>query len=91
MCAGWKEATAGDHVKLVLTPVAEPPPGQRDFEDNHQASESGDPTVVSSPNSRLVKVAEIDSAIHTDVKPKFRTKPEKNIKTKYIPKQKAVY
>ncbi|KAJ9539634.1 hypothetical protein OSB04_026140 [Centaurea solstitialis] len=85
----WKEATAGEHVKLVLSP--EPPPGQRDFEDGHQVSESGDPTVVSSPNSRLVKVAEIDSAIHTNVKPKFRTKPEKNMKRKYIPKQKAVY
>ncbi|XP_024996547.1 uncharacterized protein LOC112529478 isoform X1 [Cynara cardunculus var. scolymus] len=87
----WKEAISGDHVKLVLSSVAEQPPGQLDFEENRQVAESEDPMVVGSSKGRLGKVAEIDSTTHTNVKPKFRTKPEKNMKTKYIPKQRAVY
>lgn len=76
MYVGWKEAISGDHVELVLTSPPEPP-GQLNIQDEVR------------PKGQ---VAEIDSSINANVKkPKFRTKPEKSIKTKYIPKQRAVY
>ncbi|XP_071707533.1 uncharacterized protein [Rutidosis leptorrhynchoides] len=70
----WKEAISEDHVDLVLTSAPEPPDVQAD----HQAAtESAQQHVV---------VCDGGSRAGT----KYRTKPEKSIKTKYIRKQRDV-
>lgn len=79
----WKEAIAGEHVELVLTSAPELP-GQLDCQESDAQGR-----VVGNPNSQLAKVVEIDSPVGANVKPKFRTWPDKNMKIKYIPKHRV--
>ncbi|KAG8381308.1 hypothetical protein BUALT_Bualt06G0108900 [Buddleja alternifolia] len=73
----WKEAIAADHVKLVLSPVPE-------RSDEHYAKASHAPdlqeqSAVGNAENQFGKIAHA----------KFRKKPGKSMKIKYIPKQKA--
>ncbi|PWA61656.1 Zinc finger, C2H2 [Artemisia annua] len=79
----WKEAISGEHVELVLTSAPELP-GPLDCQESDAQGR-----VVGNPNGQLAKVVEIDSPVSANVKPKFRTWPDKNMKIKYIPKNRV--
>ncbi|KAK6155682.1 hypothetical protein DH2020_009930 [Rehmannia glutinosa] len=73
-CAGWKEAISADHVTLVLS---EPePPGCSDV----QLEPSTISNVSDPPENHLGRSIQV----------KLSKKPEKSVKIKYIPKQKAI-
>ncbi|XWS37858.1 hypothetical protein CRYUN_Cryun19dG0081400 [Craigia yunnanensis] len=69
----WKEAIAGEHVTLVLSLNLEPP-GCSVVE-------------IDSSEKWTVKAGALESSTVGAAKGKFRTKPEKGAKLKYIPKQ----
>ncbi|KAK9060878.1 hypothetical protein SSX86_018058 [Deinandra increscens subsp. villosa] len=72
----WKEAVSGEHVELVLTTggAAAQAAVQVDVQDHH-------------PESADSSKGQVRVSVDANVKPKFRTKPDKSMKTKYIPKQ----
>ncbi|KAD0611559.1 hypothetical protein E3N88_43983 [Mikania micrantha] len=67
----WKEAVSGEHVELVLTAAPTAEPAVQVDVQDH-------PEPAYSSKIR---------AGDANVKPKFRTKPDKSTRTKYIPKQ----
>ncbi|KAJ0100352.1 hypothetical protein Patl1_20151 [Pistacia atlantica] len=83
----WKEAIAAEHVKLVLPPDSESG-GYQEFESDCQV------TVIQSSEShkRLANAGALESSTATgaSAKPKFRTKPDKGPKIKYIPKHRIL-
>lgn len=85
--AGWKEAIAAEHVKLVLPPDSVSSEYQ-DFESNNQV------TVIQSSDSHKqltnARADEASTATGASAKPKFRTKPDKGTKIKYIPKHRIL-
>lgn len=89
----WKEAIAADHVKLVLAPESEPP-GCPDTENDYQvvipSSDDHGRHVLGNAENLLDSTVALESMTTGTVKAKFRTKPEKGIKIKYIPKQKRL-
>lgn len=89
----WKEAIAADHVKLVLAPESEPP-GCPDTENDYQvvipSSDDHGRHVLGNAENLLDSTVALESMTTGTVKAKFRTKPEKGIKIKYIPKQKQL-
>ncbi|KAL8095877.1 uncharacterized protein LOC141690210 [Apium graveolens] len=72
----WKEAVSGDHVTLVLSPESDCQPASMSKDCNSSGVEDNRPGKTSSSNRRQ--------------KAKSRTKSEKNVQIKYIPKQKNV-
>jgi hypothetical protein len=70
-------------VKLVLSSASEPP-GCPEIENDCEV-------VASQPSNnadnRLVNAGAYESSTTRNVKDKYRTKPEKGVKKKYIPKQ----
>ncbi|KAK9994525.1 hypothetical protein SO802_024228 [Lithocarpus litseifolius] len=87
----WKEAITADHVKLVLSLDSEPP-GCPEMENDSElvASQSLNlhkRSILGSAENRLVNAGAFDSSITRSVKEKYRAKPEKGVKKKYIPKQ----
>lgn len=89
----WKEAIAADHVKLVLAPESEPP-GCPDAENDYQvvipSSDDHGRHDLGNAENLLDSTVALESMTTGTVKAKFRTKPEKGIKIKYIPKQKRL-
>lgn len=89
----WKEAIAADHVKLVLAPESEPP-GCPDAENDYQvvipSSDDHGRHVLGNAENLLDSTVALESMTTGTVKAKFRTKPEKGVKIKYIPKQKRL-
>ncbi|KAI8007409.1 hypothetical protein LOK49_LG07G00376 [Camellia lanceoleosa] len=89
----WKEAIAADHVKLVLAPESEPP-GCPDTENDYQvvipSSDDHGRHVLGNAENLLDSTVALESMTTGTVKAKFRTKPEKGVKIKYIPKQKRL-
>lgn len=89
----WKEAIAADHVKLVLAPESEPP-GCPDAENDYQvvipSSDDHGRHVLGNADNLLDSTVALESMTTGTVKAKFRTKLEKGIKIKYIPKQKLL-
>lgn len=87
----WKEAITADHVKLVLSPDSEPPRCPEMENDSElvasQSSNLHKRSVLGSAENRLVNAGAFDSSITRSVKEKYRAKPEKGVKKKYIPKQ----
>ncbi|XP_024029209.1 uncharacterized protein LOC21389944 isoform X2 [Morus notabilis] len=89
----WKEAIAMDHVKLVLTPDSEP----ADFSEieNHnreitsQSLKFHKRSILGDAENRLLNVQSVGSTTGGAAKAKFRTKTDKGMKIKYIPKQRA--
>ncbi|KAL0341042.1 UNVERIFIED_CONTAM: hypothetical protein Sradi_4621000 [Sesamum radiatum] len=73
----WKEAISADHVKLVLSAGHEPPGCSAIQHDN---------SIVSNDPGRQ----ECSAVCRSGAQVKFRTKPDKYLKTKYIPKPKAI-
>lgn len=74
--AGWKEAVSGDHVTLVLSPESDCQPASISKDCNYSGVVDNRPAKTSSSNRRQ--------------KAKSRTKSEKNVQIKYIPKQKNI-
>ncbi|KAK9292507.1 hypothetical protein L1049_020480 [Liquidambar formosana] len=83
----WKEAIAADHVKLVLFPEPEPPGCPEIEKDCHVAAQP----LSSDIHNRLpnVEAHELSSSSGTG-KAKLRTKSEKGVKLKYIPKVRRI-
>lgn len=89
----WKEAIATDHVTLVLTPDPEP----TDFaeienynrETTFQSLKFHRRSILGDAENRLLNVQIAGSTAAGAAKTKFRTKSEKGMKIKYIPKQRA--
>ncbi|TXG70938.1 hypothetical protein EZV62_005873 [Acer yangbiense] len=90
----WKEAIASEHVKLVLPPESESPRHPEVQTDYHvtvlQSSDFQKRNVFGNAENRLVNNG--GGALESStgggaVKVKFRTKPDKGAKIKYIPKQ----
>ncbi|OMO71778.1 hypothetical protein COLO4_28044 [Corchorus olitorius] len=71
----WKEAMAGEHVTLVVSPNLEPP-GFAEVE-------------IDSSEKSVAKAGVFEASTGGAAKGKFRTKPEKGAKIKYIPKQRS--
>ncbi|XP_022738779.1 uncharacterized protein LOC111291365 isoform X2 [Durio zibethinus] len=71
----WMEAIAGEHVTLILFPNLEPP-GCSEVE-------------TDSSEKWMVKVGAFEASTGGAAKGKFRTRPEKSAKIKYIPKQRS--
>ncbi|OMO68379.1 hypothetical protein CCACVL1_19972 [Corchorus capsularis] len=69
----WKEAIAGEHVTLVVSPE---PPGFAEVE-------------IDSSEKSVAKAGVFEASTGGAAKGKFRTKPEKGAKIKYIPKQRS--
>lgn len=89
---GWREAIAGDHVRLVLSPDTEssgrPEVPSSSSSEAAPASDSGEHGVVSRADTELAKNEVLTSSSSGNIKVKYRPKPEKGVKTMYIPKQK---
>ncbi|XAR53648.1 hypothetical protein NMG60_11022278 [Bertholletia excelsa] len=85
----WKEAIASDHVKLVLTLESEPP-GCPEVENNRpvveQSSSSQRHSALGKEEPSMDNVH--DSSVTGISKAMSKTKPEKGVKKKYIPKWK---
>lgn len=83
----WKEAASGEHVKLVLSSFELP--FQPDAHNNHYSSESQERVILGSAENRLINTGVGASPTHGNgnVKPQVRTKLEKGMKIKYIPKR----
>ncbi|KAK8340652.1 hypothetical protein V6Z11_A08G114200 [Gossypium hirsutum] len=71
----WKEAVAGEHVTLVLSSNPKPP-GCSGVE-------------IDSSEKWMVKAGACEASTVGAAIAKYRTKPEKGAKTKYIPKQRS--
>lgn len=84
--AGWKEAISAEHVRLVLTSEHESP-SRPDVQDDDSMMSLG------SDANELGVLGNAEnwpfSATSGKVQVKFRPKPGKSLKVKYIPKQKA--
>lgn len=94
---GWKEAISREHVKLVLTPEpGYPNDGQNEYQvgAGGQAAASSDlqeHNILGNAENRLAMVETLESSTTGIAKPnKFRTKPDKGVKIKYIPRQRTV-
>ncbi|KAF3432964.1 hypothetical protein FNV43_RR24066 [Rhamnella rubrinervis] len=85
----WKEAIAADHVLLVLSPDSIDGPETDNEEAVSQSSKVHKRSILGNAENRLVNVETLDSPTAGAAKVKYRTKPEKNVKIKYIPKQRT--
>lgn len=88
----WKEAITADHVKLVLSPESEPPGCPDSGNDSEVVKTSSDHRrrILGNAENVLANVGPFEPKATDAVKAKFRTKPEKSVTIKYIPKQKAI-
>ncbi|KAF5743522.1 hypothetical protein HS088_TW08G00106 [Tripterygium wilfordii] len=90
----WKEAIAADHVKLILHPDFGPS-GCTEVQNYCEVavSESSDingHSVLGNVENGLNNGGAIDSSGAGPTKVKSRTKPEKSVKVKYIPKRRII-
>uniref|UniRef100_A0A2P2J649 Uncharacterized protein n=2 Tax=Rhizophora mucronata TaxID=61149 RepID=A0A2P2J649_RHIMU len=89
----WKEVIATDHVTLVLSPNLESP-AQSESEsicpvaDAH-SSDAKKRNISGNPPNQLANGWVVHGATAGSAKSKPRTKPEKGVKLKYIPKQRV--
>ncbi|KAL5744638.1 hypothetical protein ACOSP7_027504 [Xanthoceras sorbifolium] len=89
----WKDAIASEHVKLVLPLESESPRHHSEVQgDCHvaviQSSDFQKRSVFGNAENRLANGGgALESSTGGAVKAKFRTKPDKGAKIKYIPKQ----
>ncbi|KAM7499675.1 hypothetical protein LguiA_024089 [Lonicera macranthoides] len=92
----WKEAISGEHVKLVLTPEpVYPDDGQNEYQVGAgpaaASSDLQEHNILGNAENRLAMVETLESSTTGIAKPnKFRTKPDKGVKIKYIPRQRTV-
>ncbi|KAF8380224.1 hypothetical protein HHK36_027706 [Tetracentron sinense] len=89
----WKEAIAADHVKLVLSLESEPPGCTENIQNDAQvaaplSSDFYKRSILGSAENRLANVGCLEPSVAS--KAKFRAKPEKGCKLKYIPKQRNI-
>lgn len=87
----WKEAIAGDHVTLVLsndTEVSGHPDAQNSSSEAAPSSDDQEHGVLVEADNQQRNTGVSNVSSHGNSKLKFRQKPDKSIKTRYIPKQK---
>ncbi|XP_043717431.1 uncharacterized protein LOC122665365 [Telopea speciosissima] len=86
----WKEAIAADHVKLVLCMENEPAGCLENHDDvllpAQFVSDGCERSILGNAENRLVGVG-LEPSTTGPAKTKFRGKPEKGYRLKYIPKQ----
>ncbi|KAL3755747.1 hypothetical protein ACJRO7_002750 [Eucalyptus globulus] len=85
----WKEATAADHVKLLLLPESEPPGSPETQSDCQGAPEFGERSILGDAENRIVNGGNFGSLASGIAKVGNRVKLDKNFKKKYIPKQRG--
>lgn len=85
----WKEATAADHVKLLLLPESEPPGSPETQTDCQGAPEFGERSILGNAENRIVNGGNFGSLASGIAKVGNRVKLDKNFKKKYIPKQRG--
>lgn len=78
-------------MKLFLFPDSEPP-GCLEIENEckvlaSQSSNLHNLSILGTADNRLVNAGAFESSTARSVKEKYRTKPDKGVKKKYIPKQ----
>ncbi|KAL2540166.1 C2H2-like zinc finger protein [Abeliophyllum distichum] len=83
----WKEAISADHVRLVLSPELESP-SCHDVQDDCSMTALGPDSNECSVLGNAENWPISSTSGHVQVK--VRTKPDKRLKVKYIPKQKAI-
>ncbi|CAN1264683.1 hypothetical protein LINPERPRIM_LOCUS12021, partial [Linum perenne] len=76
--AGWKQALATEHVKLVLAPILEP---------SKAGHQNGKSSGAHTKPSEGTSVDVSGSGVKAN---KFRGRPDKGVKLKYIPKQRTL-
>ncbi|CAN1751715.1 hypothetical protein LINPERHAP1_LOCUS4419 [Linum perenne] len=76
--AGWKQALATEHVKLVLAPILEP---------SKAGQQNGKSSSAHTKASEGTSVDVSGSGVKAN---KFRGRPDKGVKLKYIPKQRTL-
>ncbi|XP_050224225.1 uncharacterized protein LOC126673938 isoform X2 [Mercurialis annua] len=88
----WKEAIADKHVTLVLSPDSEYVEIQSDcLVDIDQSSDIKNRSLLgNNTENQSVDAGTLESSASNGGKGKFRTKPEKGVKLKYIPKQRGL-
>ncbi|CAN4087729.1 unnamed protein product [Withania somnifera] len=87
----WKEAITGDHVTLVLssdTEVSGHPDAQNGSSEAAQASNDQEHGILVKADNQQANTGISNISSHGNAKLKFRQKPDRSIKTRYIPKQK---
>lgn len=87
----WKEAIAGDHVTLVLsndTEVSGHPDAQNGSSEAVPASNDQEHCILVKADNQQAITGISNVSSHGNSKLKFRQKPDRSIKTRYIPKQK---
>ncbi|XP_015571328.1 uncharacterized protein LOC8280997 isoform X2 [Ricinus communis] len=87
----WKEAIAAAHVKLVLSPELE----CMEIENNYlvdigESSEIKKCNLIGNAENQFIEVGMHESSTSGAAKGRFKTRLEKSVKLKYIPKQKTV-
>lgn len=82
----WKEAIAGDHVKLDLS---HEPLGCMEIQNEDRLPNYHKRSILGSAENHLYIVRPLESSNTVAAKAKCRTKPEKGVKLKYIPKQRT--
>ncbi|OIT06191.1 hypothetical protein A4A49_03349 [Nicotiana attenuata] len=87
----WKEAISGDHVRLVLSDDTEVS-GQSDTQNGSSEaalpSADQDHGILVKADNQQANTADLSFSSNGNSKVKFRQKPDKSTKIKYIPKQK---
>ncbi|KAF8412251.1 hypothetical protein HHK36_000211 [Tetracentron sinense] len=91
----WKEAIAADHLKLVLSLESEPPGCLEKIQNDVQVAapwplDPGKCSILSNAENRLANVGLLEPSTTGASKAKFRAKPEKSCKLKYMPKQRNI-
>lgn len=87
----WKEAISGDHVTLVLsndTEVYGHPDAQNSSSEAAPTSDDQEHGVLVKADNQQTNTGVSNLSSRGNSKLKFRQKPDKSIKTRYIPKQK---
>ncbi|XP_065869489.1 uncharacterized protein [Euphorbia lathyris] len=90
----WKEAIATEHVRLVLSPDVKTSECDGIQNDNtvvlSHSSDIRKGVLIGNAENQLVDAVVLESSTVGAGKTKFRTKPEKGVKLKYIPKQRTI-
>lgn len=88
----WKEAISGDHVTLVLsngTEVSGHPDAQSGSSEAAPALDDQEHGIIVKADNQQANTGVLNLSSYGISKLKFRQKPDKSVKTRYIPKQKS--
>ena len=87
--AGWKEAIATDHVKLVLLPEQEPPGSAETQTGGDGSPEFCERSILGNAENRVINGGHFGSLACGNAKAGNTVKRDKSLKKKYIPKRRG--